>query len=208
MLEKTENIVGFVSPSHSIPQMLAIIRGIHQAGKYPKIVYNTNCYDKVETLKMLEGIVDLYLPDYKYIDGTLALEYSQAANYPEVASTALKEMYRQKGSGLFINDEGIAESGMIIRHLVLPGSVNQSKKILQFIAEEISVNIHISLMSQYFPTEKVSKHPKLKRIVTVEEYNNVVETFYELGFYRGWVQDMESQSVFRPDFVNDDPFGF
>jgi putative pyruvate formate lyase activating enzyme len=205
-LEKTENIVGFVSPSHYIPQMMAIVRGLERAGKKPIIVYNTNGYDKAETLRKLEGIVDVYLPDFKYMEPAIADEYSQARDYPGIAALALKEMYRQKGASLMINDDGIAGSGIIVRHLVLPGSVDQSIKVLRYIAEEISTNLHISLMSQYYPTAAVSNHPLLNRTLTNNEYNRVVEAFHELGFYRGWVQDLESHSVFRPDFLNKEPF--
>ena len=207
ILEETENIVGFVSPSHYIPQMTAIIRGIHQAGKYPVFVYNTNGYDKVETLRMLEGLIDVFLPDFKYMDSSLAFNYSQARNYPEVASAALKEMYRQKGSTLIVNDNGVAESGIIVRHLVLPGAADQSIEALKFIAEEISPKLHVSLMSQYYPTDLVRNHPVLKRTITPAEYNKVVEAFHSLGFYRGWVQDLESHASYRPDFSNDKPFG-
>jgi putative pyruvate formate lyase activating enzyme len=205
-LERTENIVGFVSPSHYVPQMLAIVRGIHKAGKDPIFVYNTNGYDKPETLRMLESIIDVYLPDFKYIDSAIASEYSQSPDYPKVASLALKEMYRQKGASLIINDDGIAELGIIVRHLVLPGSIDQSSKILRFIAEEISPNLHISLMSQYYPTASVPNHPVLNRSLTYDEYNTVLEVFHELGFYRGWLQDLESHSVFRPDFLKKEPF--
>jgi putative pyruvate formate lyase activating enzyme len=206
VLDKTENIVGFVSPSHNIPQMLAIVRGMHFVGKHPVVVYNTNGYDKPETLRMLEGIVDIYLPDFKYMDSTIASDYSGASDYPEVAAKALKEMYRQKGSNLIINDEGIAESGIIVRHLVLPGLSDHSIEVLRYIAEEISPNLHISLMSQYYPTSNVIAHPILKRTLTNREYHKVVDTFYELGFYRGWVQDLESNSKFRPDFQRKEPF--
>jgi putative pyruvate formate lyase activating enzyme len=205
-LEQTENIVGFVSPSHYIPQTMAIIRGLHEVGKKPVIVYNTNGYDKVESLQMLEGLVDIYLPDFKYIDSALALEYSQALDYPEVAKSALKEMYRQKGSTLIVNENGIAESGIIIRHLLLPCASAQSIDILRYIAEEISPKIHISLMSQYFPTSMVVKHPVLKRNITFDEYNKIVEAFHELGFYRGWVQELESHASYHPDFSNEKPF--
>lgn len=205
-LEVTENIVGFVSPSHYIPQMLAIIRGLHQAGKRPVFVYNTNGYDKVETLQMLEGIIDVYLPDFKYMDNSLAFNYSGARNYPEVATAALKEMYRQKGSTLIVNDNGLAESGIIIRHLVLPGAAEQSVKVLELIAEELPVKLHISLMSQYFPTQEVRNHPFLNRTITLPEYTKVVEAFHDLGFYRGWIQDLESHASFRPDFSEDQPF--
>ncbi len=206
ILEQTENVVGFVSPSHQVPQMMAIIRGLHKAGKHPVIVYNTNGYDKVETLRMIEGIVDVYLPDFKYIDSQLAGEYSQSTDYPEIAKAALKEMYRQKGSSLLLNNCNIAESGIIIRHLVLPGAIDQSIQILKYIAEEISPDLHISLMSQYFPTEVVSDHSTLGRTITNDEFDRVAEAFHQFGLYRGWVQDMGSHSEFRPDFRKKEPF--
>jgi putative pyruvate formate lyase activating enzyme len=205
-LEKTENILGFVSPSHYVPQMLAIIRRLNVLGKHPVIVYNSNGYDKVNTLKMLEGVVDVYLPDFKYLDSSLAKEYSQARNYPEIASAALKEIYRQKGSTFIVDDDGMAESGIIVRHLVLPCAVNQSIDVLRFIAEEISTKLHISLMAQYFPTEIVSSHPILHRTISAEEYQQVTDAFYELGFNRGWVQDLESHASYRPDFSKDQSF--
>jgi putative pyruvate formate lyase activating enzyme len=205
-LEQTENIVGFVSPSHYIPQMMTIIQGLHKVGKRPVIVYNTNGYDKAATLRMLEGLIDVYLPDFKYLDEGIAFDYSDARNYPEIATAALKEMYRQKGSTLIVNDEGIAESGIIIRHLVLPGAVDQSIEVLKHIAEEFSPKLHISLMAQYFPTGLVSGHPLLNRTITASEYNKVVDAFHKLGFYHGWVQDLESHASFRPDFSNREPF--
>jgi putative pyruvate formate lyase activating enzyme len=205
-LEVTENIVGFVSPSHYIPQMTAIIRGLCKAGKNPVFVYNTNGYDNLESLRMLEGVIDIYLPDFKYMDSTLAFEYSQARDYPQVAAAALKEMYRQKGSTLIVNDDGIAASGIIVRHLVLPGAVEQSMEVLRFISEEISSKIHISLMSQYYPTDMVRCHTKLNRTITPDEYHQVVDAFHQFGFYKGWIQDLESQASFRPDFSSDQPF--
>lgn len=205
-LEQTENIVGFVSPSHYIPQMMAIIRGIKAKGKTPVFVYNSNGYDSVNSLKMLEGIIDVYLPDFKYMDKQLAFLYSGARNYPEVASAALQEIYRQKGSTLILDDHGIAQSGTIIRHLVLPHATDQSIYVLRFIAEDISSKLHISLMSQYYPTENVRKHKELGRGLLKNEYDRVVKAFHELGFYRGWVQDLESQIAYRPDFSKDKPF--
>jgi putative pyruvate formate lyase activating enzyme len=206
VLEGTENIVGFVSPSHQVPQMMAIIRGLHNTRKYPVIVYNTNGYDRVETLRMLEGIVDVYLPDFKYIDPQLAGMYSGAANYPEIAKETMKEMFRQKGSSLIVDDRGIVQSGMIVRHLVLPGFVEQSIETLEFIAREISPDLHISLMSQYFPTRLVSDHPMLGRTITEKEFDSVLDAFYRFGFHRGWVQDLESNTEFRPDFHKERPF--
>jgi putative pyruvate formate lyase activating enzyme len=205
-LEETENIVGFVSPSHQVPQVLAIIRGLHKLGKHPIIVYNTNGYDKVETLRMLDGLIDVYLPDIKYADFGLAKEYSNAPDYPEVALLALKEMVRQKGTSLIINDKGIAESGIIIRHLILPGHSEQSIDVFKNIESKFSTDLHFSIMAQYYPTCNVSSHRVLGRTITQNEYNKVIQSFNDLGFYRGWIQDLESHAEFRPNFLSKNPF--
>jgi putative pyruvate formate lyase activating enzyme len=206
MLEQTENIVGFVSPSHNIPQVMAIIRRLRQLGKHPVFVYNTNGYDKVSSLRMLEDYIDVYLPDFKYMDAGLSFRYSGIKDYPAIATAAIKEMYRQKGATLLLSERGIAESGMIVRHLVIPGASDQSIQVLKYISEEISCNLHISLMSQYYPSPRVLEHPFLKRTLTLSEYEKVVAAFHEFGFYRGWTQEMDSNSIFRPDFSQSEPF--
>ncbi len=186
--------------------MKAIILELHHRGKHPLIVMNTNAYDRVETLKELEGLVDVYLPDFKYADALLGQEYSDVADYPDIAIRAIREMYRQKGSMLYTDEQGIAASGLIIRHLVLPGAVENSISVLRRIAEEISTSVHISLMSQYYPIESVRNHPLLGRKLSVEEYNAVIEEMQNLGFYRGWVQEMDSPQCYQPDFVRNHPF--
>lgn len=198
--------VGFVSPSHVIPQLKAIVRGIHDRGFSPVIVYNTNSYDKVETIKSLDGLIDVYLPDFKYVSSSLALRYSSTANYPEVALKAIKEMYYQKGSVLLTDESGMAESGMLIRHLVLPGQAEDSKKVLRTIAEELSPGVHLSLMSQYHPEGNLEKHPELNRSLYIEEYESVVEEMNSLGFRNGYVQEMDSNKNYRPDFSREKPF--
>ncbi len=201
------NAVGFVSPSHNIPQMKAIIQTIKDLGKEPTFVYNTNGYDKVETIRSLEGLIHVYLPDFKYADAKLSKQYSDAADYPTVAIKAIKEMYRQKGSTVIINEEtGQAESGLIIRHLVLPAQIQNSIDSLRLIADEISTGIHISLMAQYFPTEYVKDIQNLNRTLYKQEYQQVVDEMENLGFYRGWVQELESQNFYRPDFEKSHPF--
>jgi putative pyruvate formate lyase activating enzyme len=198
--------VGFVSPSHVVPQVKAIIRGLNSRGLRPITVYNTNSYDKPEVIDSLDGLIDVWLPDYKYITPAIAKEFSDAPAYPEVALKALKRMYYQKGSALPIDKEGRAEGGILIRHLVLPGHPEESKSVLKSIAEELSTGVHLSLMSQYHPTPYVSTHPDLKRILYKEEYEAVVETMQSLGFRNGWVQDMESYRNYRPDFKKEHPF--
>lgn len=199
-------LVGFVSPSHFIPQMKVLMNALNEVRPGLRFVFNSGGYDRVETIQDLEGQVAIYLPDFKYSKDSLARRYSQAPNYPDVAKLALKEMFRQKGSNLWLDDDGVAESGMIVRHLVLPGEVENSKGVLRFIADELSVGVHISLMSQYWPTPAVTKHPKLNRKVTAEEYEEVLAEFRSLGFYRGWVQELESPDHYRPQFSDDQPF--
>jgi putative pyruvate formate lyase activating enzyme len=198
--------VGFVSPSHLVPQVKLIINGLNNRGFRPVIVYNTNSYEKVETLKSLSGLVDVYLPDYKYVSPDLADSLSDAADYPSVALKALKEMYYQKGSGLRTDEEGNAENGMLIRHLVLPGNTEESKKVLRTIAEELSPGVHLSLMSQYHPVADVKNHTDLKRALYKEEYESVVSEMEKLGFRNGYVQEMESFQNYRPDFSRENPF--
>lgn len=213
IIEKIENIldtginaVGFVSPSHSILQMKAIIHLLKYRKRNPIFVFNTNGYDKKETIKELEGTIQVYLPDLKYMDDNLAMEYSSAPNYIQIATTAIKEMFRQKGADLRFDDEGNIQSGLIIRHLILPNQVENSKNALRFIAQELSPKVYVSLMSQYYPTPKVKNHPHLGRTITKEEYDEVLEEFENLGFYRGWVQDLDSPSHYQPDFLNSQPF--
>ncbi|MFO8010620.1 MAG: radical SAM protein, partial [Dehalococcoidia bacterium] len=145
LLENGVSGVGFVSPSHCIPQMKAIIDELDRRGRKPYYVYNTSSYDKAETLESLDGMIDVYLADLKYMSSDLAARYSGAPDYPEVVSSALKEMFRQKGSNLKLDGDGVAESGLIIRHLILPGHIENSMACLRFIAEELSPSIHVSL---------------------------------------------------------------
>ena len=198
--------VGFVSPSHVVPQVKAIIRGLHERGLKPITVYNTNGYDKAEVIESLDGIIDVYLPDYKYVTPEISKEYSDAADYPEVALKALKKMYFQKGSTLQLDDEGRAEKGILIRHLVLPGHADESKKVLRSIADELSTGVHLSLMSQYHPTQFVKEHSTLGRSLYKSEYELVAEAMENLGFRNGWVQDLDSYLNYRPDFNKENPF--
>ena len=206
ILDTGVNTIGFVSPSHFTPHVKEIINALNKDNYFPVTVYNTNAYDKVETLKELEGLINIYLPDFKYMDAILSKNLSDSKDYPEIAAKAIKEMYRQKGSTLVKDQEGNAKSGLIIRHLVLPGYVDNSKKVLRYIADEISTNIHISLMSQYHPVKVIEGYPNLNRKLSVEEYYIVINEMEALGFYRGWVQDLESSNNYLPDFDKEHPF--
>jgi putative pyruvate formate lyase activating enzyme len=199
-LKQTENIVGFVTPTHYANHIPAIVEGLHQRGLSPITVYNTGGYESINTLQMLAPYIDIYLPDYKYSDSQIAQRYSNAVDYPEVAQKALKEMYNQKGSSLPTDDNGIAFRGLIVRHLVLPGQVENSVRCLEWIADNLSVNIHVSLMAQYFPPEGTALPDQLNRRLTADEYSQVEEAFYNLGFHRGWVQQLEAADSYRPHF--------
>lgn len=206
ILSKGIKTVGFVSPSHVVPQVTAIIRGLNNRGLKPVTVYNTNSYDKPETLRKLNSLIDIYLPDFKYVTPEVAGNLSDTYNYPEVALRAIKEIYFQKGSTLKINHDGLAEEGILLRHLILPGYVEESIKVLRKIAEEISTGIHISLMSQYHPTSMVLTDPNLSGALSRAEYMEVVEEMHKLGFRNGWIQDMDSHLTYRPDFRKENPF--
>jgi putative pyruvate formate lyase activating enzyme len=206
ILDSGINSVGFVSPSHFIPQVRIIINSIRSIGYSPVFIYNTNGYDRAETIRSLEGLIDVYLPDLKYMNPELSTKFSDAVNYPSIATGALKEMYRQKGSVLHTDENGMALSGIIIRHRVLPGEVRNSIDVLNFIAGKLSPRLHISLMSQYFPTPSVMCHPSLSRTVSLSEYSIVTGELEKLGMDTGWVQEFTSHHHYRPDFEQEDPF--
>lgn len=198
--------VGFVSPTHFLPHAKAIIRKLHARGYHPIFVYNSNGYDSVSELKQLEGLIDIYLPDFKYFSEDNAREWSEAEDYPAMAKKAILEMYRQKGATLRMRDELHAESGLIVRHLVLPGCADESISILEWLAEHCSPRIHLSLMSQYAPTTYVRNHRSLGRSLQKEEYQRVVQAADRLGFTYGWTQEFSSQDHYLPDFNKDQPF--
>jgi len=206
ILDSGVNTVGFVSPSHHVSEMKSLIQVIHQQGFNPRIVYNTNGFDSVKTIQSLDGLVDVYLPDFKYGFNALAFELSGVKNYVEVALRSIKQMYFQKGNSVMLDDQDTAVSGLVIRHLVLPGMVDNSIKVLELIAEELSPNVSISLMSQYNPIAEVAHHSLLNRTITEQEYQQVVDAFYRLGFSRGWLQQLDSNNCFNPDFSLTDPF--
>ncbi len=204
LLPATENIVGLVSPTHYADSVPDIVEGLHARGLFPTIVYNTGGYDSVETLRALAPYVDIYLPDFKYSDPSLALRYSHAADYPQVALAALREMYNQKGSSLPTDEHGLAYRGIIVRHLVLPGQVENSLGVLDTLAD-LSTNLHVALMAQYFPPCQ-GLPDELNRTLTREEYDQVTDHFYNVGLFRGWVQELEAEACYRPDFTRQEAF--
>ncbi len=193
------NNIGLVSPTHFSSQILSSIYLAIGKGLHLPIVYNSNGYDSVEMLKLFDGVVDIYLPDFKYGDNTNAKKYSFADNYFEHTKNAIREMYRQVGSELIYNGE-IVVRGLIIRHLVLPNGLAESEKIFKFIAEELSPNIHISLMSQYYPTNKSDRYILLNREIRQSEFYKTLELMEKYGLVNGWIQDLESSDNYRPSF--------
>ncbi len=198
--------INFVSPTHFSAQLA---RGIFVAagkGLHIPIVYNTNGYDSLEALKLLDGIVDIYLPDIKYADDQTGQELSGIKGYPEHVRLALAEMWRQAGP-LRLEASGRAVKGMIIRHLVLPNDLADSENSLRWIGENIGTEATISLMSQYYPTHKAGVHPLLARQITEREYARVVELAIKLGFQNLLIQeDCLAPEYYRPDFKQAHPF--
>ncbi len=189
--------INLVNPTH---YTLQIKRTLEKEKLSVPVVYNCGGYEKPESLKSLEGLVDIYLPDYKYISPERALKYSGAENYPEVALKALLEMKRQCPENIF-NSEGIMQKGMIVRHLILPKNTNQSLKILDSIKENLGTETALSLMSQYTPMGKIENIPELQRRITTREYEKVLSYALELGFENIYTQEPTSaDSQFIPEF--------
>lgn len=205
ILSRGVDTLGFVSPTHQIPAMLELVTTVRERGFSPTIVYNSNGYDTPEVLATLEETVDIYLPDFKYADETLARNASDAPGYPAIALRALREMFRQKGRRLELDDAGRARRGVIVRHLILPGETANSVAALTLLAEEFGTGIAVSLMSQYHPAVPGLPEP-LDRTLTGEEFAAVRERFLSLGFVNGWVQEPESHACFLPDFRREHPF--
>ncbi len=198
--------VGFVSPTHVFPQARVLLSALKDKDPGIITVWNSNAYEYPEKLEKLEGLVDLYLPDYKYHSPELGARYSGVRDYPERALAALREMYRQKGSTLLCDEEGQAGAGLIIRHLVLPGHADDSIRVLETIAGELSTRVAVSLMSQYYPPLREPGRPVPAGRLNREEYEQVVDAFRAIGFSKGWTQEPDSASHYQPDFGQDHPF--
>lgn len=186
--EKDVENINLVTPTSYVPQIIEAIKIARNKGLKLPIVYNTNGYEKVETLKMLEGYVDIYLPDFKYSDNELAKRLSKVDNYFEIATQALTEMYRQTGKAVF-DDRGILQKGMIIRHLVLPNHILNSRKVLKWINENMH-DVYVSVMAQYFPTYKAKDIEDINRKLTKEEYEQIENYLYRLDLENGYIQEL------------------
>ena len=187
--EKGVQNINLVTPTSYSLHIIEAIKIARRNGLNIPIVYNTNGYESVETLKLLEGFIDIYLPDLKYYKNELAQKYSKVNNYFEIATQAIKEMYRQVGAPV-LDEKGVMKKGLMIRHLILPNEVENSKKILSWIKENMDNNVYISIMAQYFPTYKAKEIEKLSRKITQEEYNEVEEYLYNLDLENGYIQEL------------------
>jgi putative pyruvate formate lyase activating enzyme len=172
--------INLVSPSHVVPQILSALRLAMQDGLRLPLVYNTGGYDSLATLQLLDGIVDIYMPDMKFANGGHAKKYSRAMDYPQVNRAVVKEMYRQVGN-LQTDEDGLATRGLLIRHLVLPDNLAGTKQIVQFLADEISKSTYLNLMAQYHPAYHASRYPELSRRITTGEYGAAVRMAKEAG---------------------------
>ncbi|MFH1996057.1 MAG: radical SAM protein [Candidatus Omnitrophota bacterium] len=180
--------INLVSPTHYVPQIVLALSKAFDGGLTIPVVYNTSGYELVETLRYLEGIVDIYLPDMRYTDNVSAKRYSDAVQYADHNRIAVREMHRQVGD-LVIDKHGIAQRGLIIRLLVLPHELSGTKESLRYIAENISERAFLSIMSQYYPTYKADKFSELSAGISTTEYNDVIEEAKGLNLTNGWVQD-------------------
>lgn len=199
--EKDANNINLVTGTHYIPQIVESVRLARTDGLNIPIIYNTSGYETVDSLKQLEGIVDVYLPDFKYMDGDLASRYSHAMDYPVVAKAAIDEMVRQCSS-LKFDDNGFIKSGVIVRQLLLPGHVKDSKAVVEYLYRKYGDNIYISLMSQYTPMEQIKdRYPEINRRVTKREYDTLVQFALDLGVENAFIQDRKvAKESFIPDF--------
>lgn len=181
--------INFVTPSHVVHAIISALVYAIEGGLRIPLVYNSSGYDSLEELELLDGIIDIYMPDMKYSDDEVAKKYSNAPNYVEVNRKAIKEMHRQVGT-LVMDEEGIALRGLLIRHLVLPEGLAGTEDVLAFIANEISKDTYISLMSQYFPTNKAFQYPEISRMVNRSEYRKAVDMLHRFGLENGYIQGM------------------
>jgi len=198
--------LNWVSPTHVVPQLVEALAIAVERGLRLPVVYNSNGYDSLSAVQLLDGIVDIYLPDLKYADGATAERLSGAPGYPDTAIAAIREMYRQAGD-LALDENDVARRGVVVRHLVLPGNLAGSRVILRRLAEEVSPTITVSLMAQYYPAHRASSVPELARTITVEEYEEALDAFAAADLENGWAQEVRTAPhYYRPDFREDHPF--
>lgn len=192
--------INLVTATHFIPSIIKAVQKAKNNGLKIPIVYNTGGYEKVESIKMLEGTVDIYLPDIKYFSSELSLKYSGASDYFSYASEAVLEMYRQTGNNIY-DDNGIMKSGVIIRHMIMPSHKEDSYKVLDWIRDNIGTEACVSLLSQYTPAYNAEKYKEINRKLMSLEYTRVIEHFFDIGLKNGFMQEKSSaESKYTPIF--------
>ncbi|MGE5583755.1 MAG: radical SAM protein [Bacillota bacterium] len=192
--------INLVTPSHFVPQIACAIKIARLMGLNIPVVYNSSSYEKVETLKLLEGLVDIYLPDLKCVSPEIGRLYYGAPNYFAVAGSAILEMVRQAGP-VVLDDQNIIRSGVMVRHLIIPGQIEDSFRCLEWARENLPAGVYLSVMAQYIPFYKAADHPEINRRITPEEYQAVVARMEQLEFEDGFIQGLESASEdFVPEF--------
>lgn len=187
--ERNVENINLVTPTSYAIQIVEAIKIARKNGLKIPIVYNTNGYESIETLKILNGYIDIYLPDLKYYYNDIAKKYSKVDKYFEIAIEAIKEMYKQVGKPI-LNEEGIMQKGLMIRHLVLPNNIDNSKKVLKWIKENIDKEVFVSVMAQYFPTHKAKEIEEINRKLTIEEYEEIEQYLYDLDIENGYIQEL------------------
>lgn len=196
--ERNVQNINLVTPTSYALHIVEAIKIARKKGLEIPIVYNTNGYESVETLKLLEGYVDIYLPDLKYYYDDLAKKYSKVDNYFEIATKAIQEMYRQVGTPV-LDENGVMKKGLMIRHLILPNEVQNSKKVLKWIKENIDSNVYVSIMAQYFPTYKAKEIKDINRKITKYEYQKIENYLYSLDLENGYIQEMgNNEEIYVP----------
>ena len=201
--DQNANNINLVTATHYVPQVVEALRAAKEKGLHIPVVYNCGGYESVETLKMLEGLVDIYLPDFKYLDSERAKRYSRAEDYPEIAKKALAEMVRQQPEAVF-DERGIMEKGVIVRHLMLPGGIKDSKAVVNYLYETYGDQIFLSLMNQYTPLPHAAEYPEINRKLKKFEYDRLVDYAIFLGVENGFIQEGETaKESFIPAFTNE-----
>lgn len=199
------NNINLVTPTHYVPQIISAIDIARKNGLSLPILYNTSGYESPDTIKMLEGYIDIYLPDFKYFDDACARKYSRAPGYSASAMAAIREMHHQVGKCEF-DERGIIKKGVIVRHLMLPGGYRDSKKIIEYLFREYGDDIYLSIMSQYTPLATIpEKFPELKKPIAMSDYDKLLDFAVTLGVENAFIQEGESQSEsFIPEFFGED----
>lgn len=192
--------INLVTPTHYVPQIIEALRLSKSKGLTLPIVYNTNSYEKIETIRSLAGYIDIYLPDLKYFSNKYSIKYSNAPNYFTVASKAIEEMFIQVGHPQF-DEDGLIKSGVIVRHLMLPGLLFDSKKIVDYLYSTFGESIFISLMNQFTPSHKVSNYPEINKTLNQRHYEALIDYCLDIGMHNAFIQEEGTASEsFIPDF--------